>query len=90
MVLFGHVHNYERTCTVYEGTCKGMPTKDKDEIDTYDSKTYTAPVHALIGMAGFKLDQFKNVSHIASFFSFCLKYACIYVLMWIISQFLHT
>ncbi|XP_058107139.1 nucleotide pyrophosphatase/phosphodiesterase-like [Magnolia sinica] len=60
LVLFGHVHNYERTCAVYQKECKAMPTKDKDGVDTYDHSNYTAPVHAIIGMAGFELDQFPG------------------------------
>ncbi|KAI3450185.1 hypothetical protein Pfo_006850 [Paulownia fortunei] len=60
LVLFGHVHNYERTCAVYQQECKAMPTKDGNGIDTYDNTNYTAPVHAVIGMAGFKLDSFTE------------------------------
>lgn len=60
MVLFGHVHNYERTCAVYQNECKAMPKKDASGIDTYDNTKYAAPVHAIIGMAGFTLDQFPN------------------------------
>ncbi|KAL3537637.1 hypothetical protein ACH5RR_001003 [Cinchona calisaya] len=59
LVLFGHVHNYERTCAVYQSECKAMPKKDADGIDTYDNFNYTAPVHAIIGMAGFTLDHFS-------------------------------
>lgn len=58
LALFGHVHNYERTCAVYKEECKGMPTKDGYGVDVYDNSNYTAPVHAIIGMAGFKLDNF--------------------------------
>ncbi|KAM6595142.1 hypothetical protein CsatA_002845 [Cannabis sativa] len=58
LVLFGHVHNYERTCSVYRNECLAMPKKDQSGIDTYDHSNYTAPVHAVIGMAGFSLDQF--------------------------------
>ncbi|XP_026659661.2 probable inactive purple acid phosphatase 27 isoform X2 [Phoenix dactylifera] len=60
LVLFGHVHNYERTCAVYQNECKGMPTRDKDGVDTYDNSNYTAPIHAVIGMAGFTLDNFQS------------------------------
>ncbi|XP_052172070.1 nucleotide pyrophosphatase/phosphodiesterase-like [Diospyros lotus] len=60
LVLFGHVHNYERTCAVYKSECKAMPEKDKSGIDTYHNSNYTAPVHAVIGMAGFSLDSFPN------------------------------
>ncbi|KAK1256954.1 putative inactive purple acid phosphatase 27 [Acorus gramineus] len=60
LVLVGHVHNYERTCAVFDNECKGMPKKDKDGIDTYDNRNYSAPVYAVIGMAGFKLDNFSD------------------------------
>ncbi|XP_071720612.1 nucleotide pyrophosphatase/phosphodiesterase-like isoform X2 [Rutidosis leptorrhynchoides] len=58
LVLFGHVHNYERTCAVYGNECKAMPKKRGNGVDTYDNNNYTAPVHAIIGMAGFRLDTF--------------------------------
>ncbi|GKA38719.1 probable inactive purple acid phosphatase 27 [Tanacetum coccineum] len=58
LVLFGHVHNYERTCAVYRNKCKAMPKKGADGVDTYDNTNYEAPVHAIIGMAGFRLDSF--------------------------------
>ncbi|KAI3697484.1 hypothetical protein L6452_30547 [Arctium lappa] len=60
LVLFGHVHNYERTCAVYKNQCKAMPKKGPDGVDTYDNGNYQAPVHAIIGMAGFKLDSFPS------------------------------
>ncbi|XP_061353586.1 probable inactive purple acid phosphatase 27 [Gastrolobium bilobum] len=60
LVLFGHVHNYERTCSVYKNKCKAMPTKDGNGVDTYNNSNYSAPVHAVIGMAGFTLDQFSD------------------------------
>ncbi|KAL1558743.1 putative inactive purple acid phosphatase 27 [Salvia divinorum] len=60
LVLFGHVHNYERTCAVYNEECRGMPTKDANGVDTYHNSNYTAPVHAVIGMAGFQLDNFTQ------------------------------
>ncbi|KAH9774269.1 Purple acid phosphatase [Citrus sinensis] len=60
LVLFGHVHNYERTCSVFRNKCMGIPTKDDNGIDTYDHSNYTAPVHAIIGMAGFSLDKFNK------------------------------
>lgn len=68
LALFGHVHNYERTCSIYDGECKGMPTKDKSGIDVYDHSNYTATVQAVIGMAGFKLDKF-NVNSLLLFIS---------------------
>ncbi|KAJ4979818.1 hypothetical protein NE237_010598 [Protea cynaroides] len=60
LVLWGHVHNYERTCAVYQNNCKAMPTKDTNGNDLYDNTNYTAPVHVVIGMAGFSLDQFPS------------------------------
>ncbi|KAJ3669229.1 hypothetical protein LUZ60_011179 [Juncus effusus] len=63
LVLFGHVHNYERTCAIYQNKCIGMPTNDKNGIHIYDNSNYTAPVHVIVGMAGFSLDSFpKNVN----------------------------
>ncbi|KAG6418039.1 hypothetical protein SASPL_120237 [Salvia splendens] len=43
LVLFGHVHNYERTCAVYDEECTGMPTKDSNGVDTYHNSNYTVP-----------------------------------------------
>ncbi|XP_062173748.1 probable inactive purple acid phosphatase 27 [Alnus glutinosa] len=60
LVLFGHVHNYERSCSVYQNECKASPKKDKNGIDTHDHDNYSAPVHAVIDMAGFTLDKFSN------------------------------
>ncbi|XP_019185812.1 PREDICTED: nucleotide pyrophosphatase/phosphodiesterase-like [Ipomoea nil] len=56
LALWGHVHNYERTCAVYAKQCKAMPVKDRRGIDTYNNTDYKAPVHAVIGMGGFHLD----------------------------------
>ncbi|KAL6853504.1 hypothetical protein ACP4OV_019533 [Aristida adscensionis] len=61
LVFFGHVHNYERTCAVYQHKCKGMPKKDANGIDTYDKSNYTAPVHAIVGAGGFSLDKFPKI-----------------------------
>lgn len=60
LVLFGHVHNYERTCSVYQNECKAMPKKDQSGVDTYDHSNYSAPVQVVIGMAGFSLDDFLD------------------------------
>ncbi|KMS99148.1 hypothetical protein BVRB_2g047460 [Beta vulgaris subsp. vulgaris] len=60
LVLFGHVHNYERTCAMYRGKCMAKPMKDENGIDTYDNSNYTAPIQAVIGMAGFTLDNFSD------------------------------
>jgi hypothetical protein len=58
--VWGHVHNYERTCAVYNGKCLGLPTKDSAGIDTYNNAAYNAPVHAIIGTAGFSLNDFPT------------------------------
>ncbi|GAB4854325.1 hypothetical protein Ancab_022912 [Ancistrocladus abbreviatus] len=60
MAMFGHVHNYERTCAIYQGKCLAMPGKDSNGIDTYDLSNYTAPVQVIFGMAGFTLDGFTS------------------------------
>ncbi|KAK4372076.1 hypothetical protein RND71_007460 [Anisodus tanguticus] len=60
LALWGHVHNYERTCAVYQKECKVLPTNGASGIDTYDHANYSASVHAVIGMAGFSLDQFPS------------------------------
>lgn len=49
MAWFGHVHNYERTCAVYQGECLAMPTKVANGIDTSDNSNYNAPVQAIVG-----------------------------------------
>ncbi|KAF8716745.1 hypothetical protein HU200_025830 [Digitaria exilis] len=61
LVFFGHVHNYERTCAVYQGNCNGMPTKDANGIDVYDNSNYTTPIHAIVGAGGFSLDNFPKI-----------------------------
>ncbi|KAJ3675211.1 hypothetical protein LUZ60_004253 [Juncus effusus] len=63
LALFGHIHNYERTCAVYQEECISMPIKGKDGVDTYQNNNYTAPVHVMAGMAGFELDGFPNVKN---------------------------
>ncbi|XP_057849694.2 probable inactive purple acid phosphatase 27 [Cryptomeria japonica] len=60
LVLWGHVHNYERTCAVFQNTCKSLPEKDVKGIDTYSAINYSAPIHVVIGMAGFSLDKFRS------------------------------
>lgn len=60
LAMFGHVHNYERTCAVYKKECLGLPVKDGNGIDTYYNANYTAPLHVVIGMAGFQLDDFPQ------------------------------
>ncbi|KAJ4972210.1 hypothetical protein NE237_005309 [Protea cynaroides] len=66
LALWGHVHNYERMCAVYQNVCMAMPIKDANGTDTYYNKNYSAPVHAVIGMAGFSLDQFPSNASVNS------------------------
>lgn len=60
IMFVGHHHNYERTCAVYNGKCYGTIKKDKNGVETYYGKKYTAPVHIIAGMAGFALDPFTT------------------------------
>ncbi|MCO5560917.1 hypothetical protein L7F22_014537 [Adiantum nelumboides] len=60
LVLWGHVHNYERSCAVFQSQCLQFPTKDGDGVDIYQSSPYKAPVHTVIGMGGFALDSFSS------------------------------
>jgi len=60
LAVWGHVHNYERSCAVYQGTCLGLPTKDSAGIDSYNNVDYKAPVHTVVGTAGFVLDDFPT------------------------------
>lgn len=73
LALFGHIHNYERTCSVFQNECKALPTKDKNGVDKYDGRNYSAPVQVVIGMAGFTLDKFSTNVIISSTYSFLLN-----------------
>ncbi len=59
LAVWGHVHNYERTCAVYKSKCLAFPS-NINGVDTYNNTDYKAPVHAVIGMAGFTLDSFST------------------------------
>lgn len=37
------------------------PFRDENGIDTFDNSNYRAPIHVIIGMAGFALDGFSNI-----------------------------
>ncbi|KAJ4778499.1 Purple acid phosphatase [Rhynchospora pubera] len=62
LALYGHVHNYETTCAVYQSQCLAMPTKDASGTDTYNNNNYAAPVQVVVGMAGFSLDTFPSTA----------------------------
>ncbi|KAH9313298.1 hypothetical protein KI387_028333, partial [Taxus chinensis] len=61
LALWGHVHNYERTCAVNNSKCLNYPMRDHRGFDNYKSSEYYAPVHVIIGMSGFELDSFMAV-----------------------------
>jgi hypothetical protein len=69
LALWGHVHNYERTCAVYQGRCLLLPSKENG-IDLYKSDSYRAPVHVVVGMGGFQLDAFAEVVSLISTFTY--------------------
>ncbi|EFJ05474.1 hypothetical protein SELMODRAFT_431545 [Selaginella moellendorffii] len=60
LAVWGHVHNYERTCAVFQGHCLQHPIKDLVGVDFFDTRIYSAPVHAVVGMAEFSLDDFPR------------------------------
>lgn len=66
LALWGHVHNYERTCAVNNSQCLNYPTRDHNGFDNYNSSMYYAPVHVIIGMSGFALDSFMEMPKIWS------------------------
>ncbi|KAJ9558213.1 hypothetical protein OSB04_012827 [Centaurea solstitialis] len=60
LALFGHVHNYERTCAVYQKQCNQIPIRDGNGVDTYNNTNYAAPVHA----AGWSLVRIKEFGYV--------------------------
>ncbi|CAN6167567.1 unnamed protein product [Urochloa humidicola] len=56
LAIYGHVHNYERTCPVYENTC--MDGKEKDE-GSY-SGTMGGTIHIVAGTGGAKLRDYST------------------------------
>ncbi|CAM6015305.1 unnamed protein product [Sphagnum balticum] len=54
IAFYGHVHNYERTCPVYENQCIS------NEKDHY-SGTYNATIHIVAGGAGAHLSAFTTI-----------------------------
>lgn len=52
VAIYGHVHNYERTCPVYENTC--MDGKGKKDNGSY-SGTMGGTIHIVAGTGGAKL-----------------------------------
>lgn len=62
IAVWGHVHNYERSCAVFNGTCLGMPTNDSAGIATYNNADYKAPVQIVVGTAGFESNDFGTAT----------------------------
>ncbi|KAK9750656.1 hypothetical protein RND81_02G211200 [Saponaria officinalis] len=53
IAVFGHVHNYERTCPIYQNTCT---RKEKDHYEGPLNGT----IHVVAGGAGASLTEFAN------------------------------
>ncbi|EFJ04972.1 hypothetical protein SELMODRAFT_431928 [Selaginella moellendorffii] len=60
LAVWGHVHSYERTCAVFQGRCLQHLIKDLAGVDFFDTTIYSAPVHVVVGMAEFSLDDFPR------------------------------
>ncbi|XP_031130000.1 nucleotide pyrophosphatase/phosphodiesterase-like [Ipomoea triloba] len=55
MAFFGHVHNYERTCPIYQNQCVN------DETSNY-SGTVNGTIHVVVGGGGSHLSQFTSIN----------------------------
>ncbi|CAM0952208.1 unnamed protein product [Alopecurus aequalis] len=58
LAIYGHVHNYERTCPVYENTCT---VKGKDAQSSY-SGALGGTIHVVAGTGGAKLRSYAGGS----------------------------
>ncbi|CAN1152876.1 Probable inactive purple acid phosphatase 1 [Linum perenne] len=54
IAMFGHVHNYERTCPVYENICT------REEKNNYQG-ALNGTIHVIVGGAGASLSMFSPV-----------------------------
>ncbi|XP_023634192.1 probable inactive purple acid phosphatase 24 isoform X2 [Capsella rubella] len=54
LAFYGHVHNYERTCPIYESQCVN---NDKDHY----SGTFKGTIHVVVGGAGSHLSPFSSL-----------------------------
>ncbi|KAJ7299509.1 hypothetical protein O6H91_Y217300 [Diphasiastrum complanatum] len=54
LAFFGHVHNYERSCPVYEDVCV---SKEREHY----SGTFNATIHLIVGGAGAWLSEFSPI-----------------------------
>ncbi|RLN32938.1 putative inactive purple acid phosphatase 27 [Panicum miliaceum] len=57
LAVYGHVHNYERTCPVYENTC--MDGRSKDDGKGSYSGTMGGTIHVVAGTGGAKLRDYS-------------------------------
>ncbi|KAI3764735.1 hypothetical protein L2E82_14748 [Cichorium intybus] len=55
IALYGHVHNYERTCPIYQNQCV------KSEISHY-SGTVNGTIHVVVGGGGSHLSDFTEIN----------------------------
>ncbi|KAK6920512.1 Purple acid phosphatase, N-terminal [Dillenia turbinata] len=55
MAFFGHVHNYERTCPMYQNQCVN------DEVSHY-SGTVNGTIHVVVGGGGSHLSEFSTLN----------------------------
>lgn len=59
--FFGHVHNYERTCPIYENNCVSSER-------SYYSGTFNATIHVVAGGGGSHLSDYTTLQTSWSFF----------------------
>ncbi|CAM9572762.1 unnamed protein product, partial [Phaeothamnion confervicola] len=64
LALWGHHHSYQRTCKVAKNKCLAFstPLPPQGAVFAYDSESYTAPVHLVVGMAGMGLTHNLNAA----------------------------
>ncbi|XP_024542153.1 nucleotide pyrophosphatase/phosphodiesterase isoform X2 [Selaginella moellendorffii] len=55
LAFYGHLHHYERTCTVYQNQCVGK------ETENYSGK-FNATIHLVVGGAGAHLADFTPIN----------------------------
>ncbi|KAI5084178.1 hypothetical protein GOP47_0000347 [Adiantum capillus-veneris] len=60
LAFFGHVHNYERTCPVYENSCISTEA-------SYYTGVFNATIHVVVGGAGASLSEYTDVQTSWSF-----------------------
>ncbi|KAL8143944.1 hypothetical protein V2J09_016976 [Rumex salicifolius] len=61
LAFYGHVHNYERTCPIYQNQCVSSEKSDY-------SGTFNATIHVVAGGGGSHLSKFSQVNTSWSFY----------------------